>query len=160
MSTKTKALLFVAIQFVLFGLIIVLLFALPVESSWVMQMVGILLAVVGLGVVIAALRAFQRVNPRGPNISPEPRAQTDHVAQGVYRYVRHPIYSGVLLAGLGAAVYHGAVWLFMVAGVLMVFFTLKSRFEESLLLQAFPDYAAYMRQTGRFFPPLRFFKHS
>lgn len=155
MNTKTKALLFVVTQFVLFGVIVVLLFTLPTESAVAMQAFGILLAVVGLGVVIAALRAFQQVNPRGPNISPEPRAQTDHVVQGVYGYVRHPIYSGVLLAALGAAVYHGGAWLFVMAGVLLVFFTLKSRFEESLLLKAFPDYASYMRQTGRFFPPLR-----
>jgi len=158
MSTKTKAMSFVVTQFVLFGVIAVLLFTLPIESSLLMQVFGILLAVVGLGVVIAAFRSFQRGNPRGPNISPEPRPQTNHVVQGMYRYVRHPIYSGVLLAGLGAAVYHGAVWLFVMAAVLMVFFTLKSRFEESLLMQSFPDYPSYMRMTGRFFPPMRFFK--
>lgn len=155
MSTKTKAMLFVVTQFVLFGVIVVLLFTLPIESAVAMQALGILLAVVGLGVVIAALRTFQQVNAHGPNISPEPRPQSDHVAQGMYRYVRHPIYSGVLLAALGAAVYHGSVWLFVIAGVLMVFFTIKSRFEESLLVQTFPDYPSYMQQTGRFFPLVR-----
>ncbi len=158
MSVKAKAMSFVVTQFVLFGVMFVLLFTLPIEASQIMQVFGGVLAVAGIGVVVVALRSFQQVNPRGPSISPEPRPQTDHVVRGVYRYVRHPIYSGVLLTSLGAAVFHGAVWLFVMAGVLMTFFTLKSRFEESLLVQAFPDYASYMRTTGRFFPPVRFFK--
>lgn len=155
MSIKMRALLFIVVQFFLFAVIVLMLALLPAESNNAMKALGIGLMSLGVGVVILAFRAFRRVNNGGPNVSPEPRYSDTHVSTGVYRYVRHPIYSGVILAGLGAAVYHGSTGMYVLAAALLIFFTIKSRFEESLLVQAYPDYRAYMHRTGRFFPTLR-----
>lgn len=74
------------------------------------------------------------------------------VQTGPYRTVRHPIYSGLLLALAGTAVAVGE-W----RGVLAVLcalagFMIKIRAEEALMSDAFPEYAAYRARTAALIP--------
>ncbi len=75
------------------------------------------------------------------------------VADGPYRFVRHPIYTGLLLALFGNCLADGMVWgpyVFGLAGVLLLW---KLKLEESLMLQRFPEaYAAYPRRTKALVP--------
>ena len=63
---------------------------------------------------------------------------------GPYRIIRHPLYAGELLCGLGYVIGHGSLhniglWLAILAGQL-----LRIRWEERLLIEQHPDgYAAY-----------------
>ena len=72
------------------------------------------------------------------------------VTGGAYRLVRHPIYSGILLAVLGTAI--ALSWLFLVALVLAgAYFTYSASVEERYLTEPFPDtYPAYKRSTKMF----------
>ena len=74
------------------------------------------------------------------------------VASGPYRLVRHPIYSGILLAILGTAI--ALSWLFLVALVLVgVYFTYSAIIEERYLTEQFPGtYPAYIRSTKMLVP--------
>jgi protein-S-isoprenylcysteine O-methyltransferase Ste14 len=74
------------------------------------------------------------------------------VTSGPYRLVRHPIYSGILLAGTGTAV--GLTWLWMVAvGLATFYFVYSATVEERYLARRFPDaYPAYKRSTKMLVP--------
>lgn len=68
--------------------------------------------------------------------------------------MRHPIYTGLILAMLGSAIGVHVYWalLLIFAGP---YFIYSARREEAILLQLFPEqYAAYRARTGMFAPCL------
>jgi len=74
------------------------------------------------------------------------------VTTGPYARVRHPLYSGLLLAMLGSAIAQSLLWLLplIVYGPL---FILSARREESLLLGQFSEsYRAYRSRTKMLLP--------
>jgi protein-S-isoprenylcysteine O-methyltransferase Ste14 len=154
MSDKMQAMVLVVIQFILFGLLGSALLILPAgQVSWV-RLLGIAMAVIGLIVIAMAVLNHVQVNRALVNISPEPNASQQLVEIGLYRWIRHPIYLGVLLAAFGAALAHGHGVGILIAALLAVFFTYKSLFEERWLMRVYTDYAAYRQRTGRFLPRL------
>ncbi len=72
---------------------------------------------------------------------------------GPYAYVRHPIYTGMLVGCIGATMVIGE-WRGMVAVILLLLaHSRKAMREESLLTKEFGEqYAAYRRRTGFLFP--------
>lgn len=111
----------------------------------------LLACVLGLGVGVVTL-GYNR--PGNFGIYPQPKAQAQLITAGPYRYIRHPMYLGLLLTMLGIALYN-AHWLNL-AGLALVAaaVTGKALLEERLLLARFPDYADYMRRTARLLPGL------
>lgn len=74
------------------------------------------------------------------------------VTGGPYAYVRHPIYSGILIAMLGSTLAGGVAWL-VGAVVFGAYFLVSARAEEKLMLAQFPiEYPAYMRRTKMLVP--------
>ncbi len=74
------------------------------------------------------------------------------VSTGPYRYVRHPIYTGVLFAILGSTLVSGAAWFGIFIGG-FIYFTYSAIQEEKLLLKEFPDtYPAYKQRTKMLIP--------
>ena len=74
------------------------------------------------------------------------------VTTGPYRFVRHPIYSGILVAGAGTAVGLSWVWLLAV-GLAGVYFLYSAMVEERYLTERFPDtYPSYKRSTKMLVP--------
>lgn len=84
-----------------------------------------------------------------------PMTQKDEpelVSSGAYRLVRHPIYSGILVAGLGTALALSWLWLTAV-GLAAVYFLYSATVEERYLTERFPeDYPAYKRSTKMLVP--------
>lgn len=75
---------------------------------------------------------------------------------GIYAHVRHPIYSAVLLMVLGYVIAIGSWWSVLVAGILVVFFIAKSRWEDRLLAAAYgAEWPAWAAQTGALIPRRR-----
>ena len=74
------------------------------------------------------------------------------VTSGPYRLVRHPIYSGVLLAAVGTAVALSWMWL-IAMGLAAVYFVYSAIVEERYLSEQFPDaYPIYRRSTKMLLP--------
>ena len=76
------------------------------------------------------------------------------VQTGAYRFIRHPIYSGVVLAGLGWGLSSGSPLVVVLTAALFVLFDLKSRREELWLEEVLPGYAEYRARTRQFIPGL------
>jgi protein-S-isoprenylcysteine O-methyltransferase Ste14 len=109
------------------------------------------LAVTVLGAVFAI---WSRVT-LGRNWSSVPQVKEQHalVVRGPYRIVRHPIYTGLILAfaGTGLAQDKG-IWLFMVA-LIVASYWLKIRVEERLMMETFPEqYPEYRRRVKALIP--------
>ena len=80
----------------------------------------------------------------------------DHrlIDTGPYRFVRHPSYTGALMAFLGLALCIGN-WVSLASMAVPIFFVFMRRMhvEERALLRAFPDeYRGYMKRTKRLIP--------
>ena len=110
---------------------------------------------VGLAIVVAGFAfAIWARWYLGSNWSAMVTVKADHtlVRGGPYRLVRHPIYTGILLALLGTALVIGE-WRGIVAvGFAFVSFLIKSRIEEARMRETFPEYDAYARETKALVP--------
>lgn len=110
--------------------------------------IGLVLFALGLGFAIWARVHIGR-NWGTPMTQKE---EPELVTSGPYRIVRHPIYSGVLVAGIGTAVALSWFWLGAV-GVAGIYFIYSATVEERYLSRQFPDaYAAYRRSTKMLVP--------
>jgi protein-S-isoprenylcysteine O-methyltransferase Ste14 len=110
--------------------------------------VGLVLFALGLGFAIWARVHIGRNWGTPMSRKDEPEL----VTSGPYHLVRHPIYSGILLAGVGTAV--ALSWLWLIAVVLAgVYFVYSATVEERNMAKQFPEaYPAYRRSTKMFVP--------
>jgi protein-S-isoprenylcysteine O-methyltransferase Ste14 len=139
--------LLVALQFALIAALVLL--NLPLRTEAPLRPSAAALAELGLAVGLWALWA----NPPGNfNIRPTPRVGGQLVARGPYRWIRHPMYTSVLLCGLAAALNASTLsaWLALLALVAVLLG--KARLEERWMAQAHPGYAAYRRATWWLLP--------
>lgn len=83
---------------------------------------------------------------------PKPVEGGAQVAQGPYRWVRHPIYSGIILSSAGWALAWQSIAGAILTAALLVFFDMKARREEKWLEAAYADYADYRRRTRKLIP--------
>ena len=80
------------------------------------------------------------------------KAEPELVTTGPYRRVRHPIYSGIILAMIGTAVAVSVYWLVAVA-LLGAYFIYSATREERYLTEQFPEtYPAYKHSTKMLIP--------
>ena len=77
------------------------------------------------------------------------------IRTGPYHFVRHPIYSGILLALVGTTICRRNVWGFMGVALVWLGLWLKARLEERFMIETFgPQYVEYRRSTGALLPRL------
>lgn len=78
---------------------------------------------------------------------------SDLVEQGIYKYIRHPLYSSLLFLNWGIFMKNPTVSLFIVAMLSSVCLYLTAIFDEKECLIFFGDrYRVYMKRTKRFIP--------
>jgi|SRR5579863_3613385 len=97
---------------------------------------------------------FQSHRALGRNWSPEVVIQEKHelIEKGPYAYIRHPLYSGLLLMFMGMALYCGRKACIIVFVCCFVAYYFKSQMEERLLAKTFPAYSEYKRRTKALIP--------
>jgi protein-S-isoprenylcysteine O-methyltransferase Ste14 len=83
------------------------------------------------------------------SIMPEARKL---VTGGPYAYARHPLYSVEIITIVGTALQFAAPWSWIIAAMVVLLLWIRSRFEEQVLAENFPEYGAYRARTKRFIP--------
>ena len=110
-------------------------------AAWILFGLG---AVLGIGGV-AVLRNSRTIFPR-------PSEDCRLVQHGVYRWVRHPLYTSRMVLAAGWSLF----WCSWPTGALTLilagFLNLKARHEESWLKARFPGYGMYCDRVKRFIP--------
>ena len=107
---------------------------------------GGVILIAGASVLVWGFRSL------GRNITPgtEPLPDAELVTSGAYQYVRHPIYTGIVLLLTGYTLAWSNWTLALVVGlVALQYFQAKARAEERWLIRRFPAYEGYMRQVRR-----------
>jgi protein-S-isoprenylcysteine O-methyltransferase Ste14 len=139
-------------------------------GSWVLAQFGLLAAIVGIGRLDLLTFSFEAQTAvgwgliglalvvgvwaslsLGGNLTPYPKPVEagTMVEHGLYRAVRHPIYTAVVVGMIGVSIRSGD-WISLALSVgLIPFFLAKSSFEERHLLEEYPGYAAYQDRVSR-----------
>ncbi len=101
----------------------------------------------GLGIVVLYYNRLSNFS-----VYPEVRLGARLITGGPYRYVRHPMYTALIIMMAGVAGYNGH-WLNAVGAVCVVLVVVRKAFmEERFLSAVFPEYDAYVSRTTRFVP--------
>jgi len=130
----------------------------PDESNWLFVSLPACLRWVGVGLGVASLPLLTWVHcTLGEHWSTVLQLRKGHalVTRGPYRWIRHPMYTALMLSFIGLSLV-SAVWPLMVLVFLSIlfFYRVVSR-EETMMVEQFGDeYRAYMKRTGRFLPRL------
>lgn len=149
--TSKRYVLTQTILLVLFGAIVLLSPRHNLFASVTAGIAGNFLCIVGLLLITFAFASL-----RGAvQIAPEPKRGAQLVETGVYKYLRHPIYTGIIFCVIGLFLRQASIWVAMAAATVIVFLFFKARFEEKLLLAAYPGYAIYRARTWGLFPGMR-----
>ena len=112
---------------------------------------GLALCAVGLAIVASALWAMGRVM----QVSPEPKNDGHLITRGVYRLMRHPMYTGMTLIVVGLALRQPTPHVIASGVALFILLMAKSRFEERLLVARYADYREYRARTWGVIPFVR-----
>ncbi len=138
----------VLLQLVLFVVILLAPRIPPVVFPMWLRGLGLLLLAVG------GVFGTWGILALGQNLTafPKPIEGGALVTSGPYAYVRHPIYSGLILGTLGWALFRANLLGVGLAVILFVFFDLKSRQEERWLCEAYAGYEEYQRQVRKLIP--------
>jgi protein-S-isoprenylcysteine O-methyltransferase Ste14 len=91
----------------------------------------------------------------GQNWSSAVTIKVDHqlIRTGPYAWVRHPIYSGLILAMIGTALARRELRGLLALVLLYLGFKVKSQMEEKFMHKTFgPEYEDYSRSTGALIP--------
>jgi protein-S-isoprenylcysteine O-methyltransferase Ste14 len=146
MNPKVAGSILVALQFSLLAA----LMAIAARGD-PLQAAAVVLFLLGTALGLSALW-FNR--PGNFNIHPEPKSGGVLVRDGPYRWIRHPMYSAVLLFGAGCAWASGTFFGWGLWIALAATLNAKAALEEGWLSCAHPAYADYRSRTKRFVPGL------
>ena len=140
--------LLVAGQFLLIGILVLL----PSRHDWpvptALTVACTVATVLGLAVMVLGATGLGR----GLTATPLPNAHAQLRTGGLYRYARHPIYSGLMLMMASITVASGSVLRLVTLVALVLLLNAKARWEETRLARRFEGYADYAARTPRFVP--------
>ncbi len=115
----------------------------------VQNIVGLVLFVIGLTITLVAHGTLRRFYSSTLVI------RVDHqlISHGIYRFIRHPIYLGTILAFIGISVYASSLYGLLIMLALIGVFLNRIRMEERMLTDEFGDaYRTYKKVTSKLIP--------
>jgi len=104
-----------------------------------------------LGVTIGVL-AINKNNLGNFNIRSDIKDDCTLITSGIYKYIRHPMYTSVLVSMLGVLLIYINIYEIVIYGVLLLNMLVKMFYEESLWLCESQEYKEYTKNTKRLIP--------
>eukprot|EP00775_Hariotina_reticulata_P007027 gene7027-7241_t len=128
---------------------VVLVLAPPFQMTGLVDILATLLITAGVVFMVYALLSLGRfISPL-----PAPRKVHELITSGMYSYVRHPMYGGLLMASFGLAVVTRNETRMALAALLWVVLEQKVKLEEQLLTDRYgKSYVDYKAKVKKFFP--------
>ena len=149
MKIDYKDYYYVGIQFLLFLLFLLPVFPQKIGLPKIIGWIGLLSTASGF--IILFIAFFKLGKALSPFPTPKPNISLR--SSGIYGYIRHPIYSGLILAFFGWGLFQDSPYQLGIALLLSALFYFKSVYEEQKLIRQFgSNYLTYKQKTGRFFP--------
>ena len=139
---KSKILVF--LQF-----FIIFLMLLPLGEPTLYFSTGLLIVILGAVIGFLAITTHERGNF---NIRPDIKENCVLVTDGIYAYVRHPMYLSVLLMMLGVTLIYFTYYELVLYALLFIILLIKLFYEESLWQCHSREYEAYKKRTKRLIP--------
>lgn len=120
----------------------------PTPNTLFTHWLGAAVCIFGL-----AMALWSRVTLAG-NWSSDVRFKQGHelVQSGPYRFVRHPIYTAILLMCFAPAIQFGRLHCWLGALIIGFGFWIKLKQEETVMLQHFPQYPEYRKRVKALVP--------
>ena len=137
-------------QFILFTVYLFRFPKIDFEAPRWLQMIGLVLSIAGIIISLISLLALKKsLSP-----FPTPKESAELIQSGIYKYIRHPIYTGILLFTFGFSLYSENTLRLIIFISLLILFRFKAGYEEKLLQKKYSNYGAYKKTTGMFLPGL------
>ena len=115
-------------------------------------LVNVVIVISLIGGLIIAISARRRLAGNWSNVVAL-KKNHELITSGLYQYVRHPIYTGMLLMFLGTALSFGTLGAMIGFLVILVGIWFKLRQEEMLMTEHFADkYTSYKKHTKTLLP--------
>lgn len=143
MPDRIKSILLVSLQFLFLFL---LLSGSRLNNLSLLAYVFIILS---FSLFVWAIVAMQKSKLR---ILPEPSANAVLIANGPYRFIRHPMYTSILAGCVGLLISHFTFLRLTMIISLTIVLIAKLLWEEKMLTQIFEGYKNYMAHTFRLLP--------
>jgi len=113
--------------------------------------VPLLLQALGLAMYLLSIAFIMWVFRENSFAAPVVKVQAARhqrvISSGPYAFVRHPMYSGIMLYFLGIPLLLGSWWGVAIAPVFAILFAIRARIEERALVEGLPDYADYAERV-------------
>lgn len=146
MNDTIKSWLLVGVQ----GVFLVLLIFFTNAPKSTYAILGTIMQTIGWVILLVSFYDLRK------SLTALPMPKDNGVLQvhGLYQYVRHPMYVGVLTLCLGICLSSTSVTKYILLLGLFLLLSYKSRYEERLLVEKYPGYKKYMSNINRFIPKL------
>jgi protein-S-isoprenylcysteine O-methyltransferase Ste14 len=148
-----KDIFFVSIQFVLFVAYLFRISNIDFTAHHWLQYAGLFFSISGIIIALASLFTLNQ----NLSVFPTPKQSAELIQSGAYKYIRHPIYSGILFFTFGFSLYSENTLRLLIFFALLILFRFKATYEEKLLQEKFSNYACFKKKAGMFFPRMKLF---
>jgi protein-S-isoprenylcysteine O-methyltransferase Ste14 len=122
-----------------------------IQSTQLIYLTWFLSAMLGLGALILIVKGLIDL---GKNLTPLPYPieNGELIQTGIYSIVRHPLYSGLILAACGWTIFQMSISHLIATAILLIFFDIKANREETWLSEKYPDYSDYRQGVKKLIP--------
>ncbi len=143
-----KDLFYKSIQLILFIVYFIPVISFKIHIHTYLQQLFLVCSVTGFLIVIISIIQLNK------SLTPFPTPKENAVlnTKGLYKYVRHPIYAGIIVFTVFFGLYNLSLFKILIGILLFVLFYFKSNYEEKLLLDKFENYTDYIKNTKKFIP--------